>query len=487
MSNWALFAAGLYVAVSIAIKLCMVVIVPQRRTPNSALLWLVFIFIAPILGLIGYLVFGRTKLSPYRQKIQHENDVRLKEAIRRLRLDKKLPETSFASGSESRYIARMNESLGGFPVLGGNSIELIPEYQKSVDRIIEDMRTATKHIHVEYYILADDKTAEPFIEALIQARKRGVACRVLVDYLSSFRRLKKFRKRFEAAGIQFQALLSPFGKHRSRPDLRNHRKIVVIDGLIAYTGSQNIINDTYNRKSNIKKGMSYEELVVRIRGPLVLELDSLFLTDLESETGERLQWRRSTDEVGTFERAGDTLAQIAPSGPAYSSDNNRLLFNSLIHNAERKIVITTPYFIPDTTLGDALKIAKVRGVEVVLITPSLPDAFITSRAQRSYYEEFLEAGIAIHLYDPPNFLHAKHMSIDDDIAVIGSSNMDVRSLALNAEVSLIVYDKKVVSELRKTESGYLAKSHQLHLNSWRRRPRIKKVVENVVRLLSNFV
>ena len=163
------------------------------------------------------------------------------------------------------------------------------------------------------------------------------------------------------------------------------------------------------------------------------------------------------------------------------------MFVSLIHTARKKIVVTTPYFIPDATLGDALKIAQARGVQVSLIVPFMPDAFITSRAQHSYYQEFLEAGITIYLYDPPNFLHAKHMSIDGDIAVIGSSNMDIRSLELNAEVSLIAYDQKVVSDLRAIEAGYLTRSHQLHTHAWQRRPRSKRIVENVVRLLSNFV
>lgn len=233
--------------------------------------------------------------------------------------------------------------------------------------------------------------------------------------------------------------------------------------------------------------MHYAELVARVRGPIVLELNSLFLTDWQAETGEQLQWKRGTDEIAAIKPSGAVLAQVMPSGPAYSSDNNRLLFISLIHNAEKKIVITSPYFIPDATLGDALKIAKARGVRVILITPFLPDSFLTSRAQRSYYEEFLEAGIDIYLYDPPNFLHAKHMSIDDDIAVIGSSNMDIRSLQLNAEVSLIVYDSKVVSDLRAVEAMYMEKSKQLHLNAWQRRPKAKKVVENTARLLSNFV
>jgi cardiolipin synthase len=263
----------------------------------------------------------------------------------------------------------------------------------------------------------------------------------------------------------------------ARFDLRNHRKIVVIDGKTGYIGSQNLVNRDF------KPGIIYEELVARVAGPAVLQLQAVFLTDYFAESDVNLFLPEYFPQQTP---AGGTPVQALPSGPGYPQANSQRLIVSLLHAAQQRVVITSPYFIPDEALLDAMKIAVLRGVEVHMVVSRQADQILVCHAQRSYYDELQEAGIRIHVYRE-HLMHAKHLSFDDRIAVIGSSNLDMRSFLLNEEIMLIVPDPTVVAELQAVQERYFAESDELNLEEWRNRPRLRKVLENTARMVDSVL
>jgi len=335
-------------------------------------------------------------------------------------------------------------------------------------------------------MFADDKIGAPVIDALVRARQRGVVCRVLIDHLGNIGYHRPVVKRLGAAGIPVHQMLpvKPFDNQWNRMDLRNHRKIVVVDGLVGFTGSQNLIEDTYHKRGNIKKGIHYLELVARVTGPVVRELNAAFITDWYSETEELLDERTAPEMRVRTPVTGEALCQVLPSGPGFEHTNNLMYFVALFHTARRRITIVNPYFVPEEPLLLALTSAAQRGVEVTLIVSEIGDQFLAYHAQDSYYEELLKAGVHIHRYQAPIILHSKSISIDDDIAVIGSSNMDIRSFQLNLEITLACYDTQVVADLQKLEAEYIRCSHPLHLEAWQSRPLLTRFVDNLARLTS---
>jgi cardiolipin synthase len=377
---------------------------------------------------------------------------------------------------------KLNTNLSSLPACAGNCVELLPIYNYNIKRIAEDIDHAQKYIHVEYFTLSRDEETEDVFAAMERAVSRGVKVRVLMDHLGShsFPNFKEMQKRLTSAGIQHHLMLPLhlFGANYTRPDLRNHRKIVVVDGLVGYTGSQNLIKRNYFRKDTIY----YNELVARVSGPVVAELEAAFLTDWYSETGVLLD-RQTAPEI-TFEpvKSGNMLCQVLPSGSGFPNENNLKLFTSLIHAARHTLVITNPYFVPDDALTTAMTSAAQRGVHVTLVNSEVYDQFFVGHAERSYYEELLKAGVKIYLYKSPILLHAKHISIDDDIAVIGSSNLDIRSFQLNLEVTLVCYDPRVVAALRQIEADNLLKSKPVSLDEWETRGVSEKLFENISRL-----
>jgi cardiolipin synthase len=357
-----------------------------------------------------------------------------------------------------------------------------------VDCIVQDIDRAQRYVHIEYFMFADDKIGGPVLDALARARARGVVCRVLIDHLGNIGYHGKVLKKMNAAGIPVRQMLpaKPFDHQWNRIDLRNHRKIVVVDGLVGFTGSHNLVEDTYHKRGNIRKGMHYIELVARVTGPVVRELDAAFITDWYSETEELLDPRTAPETRGVTQVTGEALCQVLPSGPGFEHNNNLMLFVALFHTARWKITIANPYVVPDEPLLLALTSAAQRGVEVTLIVSEIGDQFLVFHAQRSYYEELLKAGVRIYLYKSPVLLHSKYLIIDDDIAVIGSSNMDIRSFELNLEVTLVCYNNRVATDLQEITADYLRQARALHLEDWQMRPPWIKLFDNLARLTSSL-
>lgn len=456
------------------IRLVMIVVVPFRRTPAAAKGWLLLIFFEPIVGLFIYLIIGRARLPRW----QRVRIARLAEVMAPVvrRFDNHPCIFHPEVGPTLSQAVTLAENLGQSPILGGNAVELLSDYNGTIDRLVADIDQARNHVHLLFYIFADDPVTAPVVEALGRAVQRGVTCRVLADAIGSRIGLRTLIPKLRGLGVQIHAMLplSLYPMRKGRPDLRNHRKIAVIDGRIGYTGSQNLI------AADFKDGIAYEDLMVRVVGPVVSELQYVFATDWFLETEEILE---ATDTFPDPEIAGTIPAQVLPSGPAFSTSNNQRLFVALVHGAKQRVVLTTPYFIPDEPLLQAMQTAALRGVDVHLVVSEEGDNAIVLLAQESYYEELLEAGIQIHLYHK-DFLHAKHLSIDDSVALIGSSNLDIRSFVLNAELMLLIYDSRPIVELAAEQERYYANARLLTLTTWRQRSFGRKLAQNLSRLSS---
>jgi cardiolipin synthase len=462
-------------------------IIPANRKPGEATAWLLLIFVAPIVGAILFLLLGSPKLSKWRRDQQYKMNERIKDLAEDA---EQIPELAplVDPPLPARYepLVDLIDQLSGMPVTAGNTVELLPDYVGAVERIVQDIDAARRYVHLEYFMFANDKIGAPVIDALVRARERGVVCRVLIDHLGNIGYHGPVLKRLGGAGIPVHQMLpaKPFDNQWNRIDLRNHRKIIVVDGAVGYTGSQNLVEDTYHKRANIKRGIHYIELVVRVTGPVVRELNSAFVTDWHSETEELLTIRTAPELRVRTQATGDALCQVLPSGPGFEHDNNLMLFVALFHAARRRITIANPYVVPEESLLLALTSAAQRGVEVNLLVSEIGDQFLVHHAQGSYYEELLKAGVRIYRYQPPVILHSKSISIDDDIAVISSSNMDIRSFQLNLEVTLVCYDPHVVADLRKIEAEYLRCSRPLPLETWQARPLHMKLFDNLARLTS---
>jgi cardiolipin synthase len=481
--NFSAISVGIGVFLVIAdfvIRVLAVVFIPRNRRPQTATAWLLAIFFLPYIGIILFLLIGSRRLPKKRREKQREINRYILETTEGI--DKVSRDGSWPEWLEP--IIELNRKLGAMPLVGGNSAQLHPNYAESIRAMTDAVGRATKYVHVEFYILSVDKTTEPFFEALEDAVKRGVTVRVLLDHIASLRApgYRRTIRRLNRIKVTWHLMLpvQPWRGRFQRPDLRNHRKILVIDGVTAYTGSQNMVDTSYNKRSNKRRGLQWKDLMVRFEGPIVAGVNALFVTDWYSETGELLV-RES--ELPDFSSRPNTLdAQVVPSGPGFDGENNLRLFNSLLYAAQERIIITSPYFVPDESMLYSITTAAQSGLDVQLFVSEIGDQPVVYHAQRSYYEQLLRAGVRIWLYRSPTVLHAKHFTIDDQVAVIGSSNMDMRSFSLNLEISVMVRGKTFVDALRTIEADYRSKSRELTLDEWLSRPLPSRVLDNVARL-----
>ncbi|HWH25682.1 MAG TPA: cardiolipin synthase, partial [Pseudolysinimonas sp.] len=447
--------------------------------PQTALAWLLLIFFQPYVGIILFFLLGRARLPRNRRRRQREvNDYILEttEGFDKVKRDPPWPPWL-------EPIVELNRKLGAMPLVGGNTARMWADNQASLDAMVADIYAAESTIHAEFYILSLDATTKPFFDALEAARARGVTVRVLLDHLGNFPYpgYRRTVRRLKRMGVEWHLML-PFQPWRlliQRPDLRNHRKLLVIDGQVGFTGSQNIIETPYQKRSNRRRGLRWKDYMARFEGPVVAGIDALFVTDWYSETGELL-----TREAAPVRRMGDGHldCQVVPSGPGFRGENNLRLFNSLVYAAQERIILVSPYFVPDDSMLYAITTAAQSGLDVQLFVSEIGDQFFVYHAQRSYYEELLRAGVRIFRYAKPTILHAKHFTIDDQIAVIGSSNLDMRSFTLDLEISVMVRGGEFLKELRALEDDYRANSTELTLEAWMSRPLPRRILDHVARL-----
>jgi cardiolipin synthase A/B len=457
------------------IRIVMLFVVPRRRAPQSAMAWLLVIFFEPWIGLALYWLIGSHRLP--KRRIREHNEIlqRLETVNRRFEDQSHIVRPQL--GEHAMTAVKLAERLGYMPILDGNNVELIAQTEEFIARLTADIDKAEHHVHLLFYIFADDSTGRCVAEALYRAVARGVKCRVLADGVGSRPFFKSLGREMIARGVELHAALPVgiFRRQMARLDLRNHRKVVVIDGRVGYTGSQNIVDAGYGRKD-----LAWHDLMVRLAGPIIMELQAVFASDWYFETNEMLDGEEFFPDP---QESGEIAVQTLPSGPSYPTENYQRMVVAAIHAAERHVTITTPYFVPDEAFLQAMQTAVLRGVKLEVIVPRRVDQKLVGAAGRSYYDDLLDMGATLYLYDE-GLLHAKTMCIDDSIAFIGSSNFDIRSFALNFEINLLFYGPQVAQQLRAQHQKYIAKSFQLTAENWGKRPAIKKLFQNVAKLVS---
>jgi cardiolipin synthase len=472
MMHWSI----IYLISEWVIRLTMLVYVPRQRTAAAARAWLLLIFLLPWPGIVFYALVGRIYLPKDRLARQERASKKIR-IVQEQMLARQAPEPGLPPNVSP--LAALAARLGDFEPLHGNRVELLTDYQGSIERLVADIDGARRHVHLLYYIFEDDVTGRRVAEALARAAARGVPCRVLLDAVGSKWGLRRLSRKLRREGIGVTALLPAgiFRRNAARFDLRNHRKIAVIDGVIGYSGSQNMCDGRF------VKGFPNQELVARLEGPAVWQLQAVFLGDYYLETNQVL------DDMEIFPKpaqSGESIAQALPSGPGYGRENAQELLIALLYAARECAVLTTPYFVPDEPFLEAMRAAARRGVAVHLVVSQHANQRLTQLAQRSFYGELLAAGVRIHLYRP-GFLHAKNLTIDDDVALVGSANIDIRSFALNEEISLLFYDRGVVSDLQRIQEGYLAQSELLDAGEWGRRSLAARTLQGIARLADSFL
>ncbi len=470
--------SGIYIASEWVIRVGSLVYVPQRRPPSAARAWLLLIFFLPWLGLLLYLLIGRAYLSRRRFRVQKQ----IYDLIRRL-----VPRTASFEAEVCAIVSpehlpalQLADRLSEFPAVGGNSFELLPHYEAAIERIVAEVDGAKRYVHMLFYIFEDDEVGRLVSRALQRAAERGVAVCVLMDAIGSRAGLEGLGPDLRAAGVEVIALmpLRLFGPNAGRFDLRNHRKIVVVDGMAAFFGSQNIVSARANR------GMVNEEMLVRATGPIVRHLDAVLLGDRYLEVGSLPPERGIPAPAGPGTNGG--LAQVVPSGPGYNGGTAEAVMIALMYGARSRVVLTSPYVIPSDAFLTAMCSTARRGVAVELIVDAESNKPLVQLAQQSYYDTMLSAGVNIHRHSG-SFLHAKHMSVDDDVALIGSSNFDIRSFALNAEISVLIYDRAVVADLKRVQEAYLRQSDRVTVEERRALRLPRRALENLARLTDSLL
>lgn len=464
-----------------ALKLALIsfILTRRRMNPATSLAWIVVMFALPLLGMVLYLLIGETRIARRRIK-QHESIVA---RIRSMTAGSDAPVHRYRHAwvpSDYTPIALLAESVARNPVRPGNRLTLVGDTDVFVQSLVEDIDAAELHCHLLFYIYLPDHSGRRVAEALMNAERRGVECRVLVDSVGSKQLLRSdLARQMRDAGVQVVEAL-PVNALRAlfhRIDLRNHRKIVVIDGHIGYTGSHNLADPEFGIK---KRYAPWVDAAMRIDGPATGDLQALFVEDWYLDTDEAL-----ADVIKVAPGAHDDGApvQIMGTGPDTNNEALRQLVPAMIHAAREELILTTPYFVPDESTLLALAAAGRRGVETTLVVPARNDSPLVAAASRGYYDMMLEADVRVAEYTG-GLLHAKTMTIDRNLAIVSTANLDRRSFDLNFEVSSMIYDSDFASELRLLQKSYLNQARIIRADVWRARPWRVRLTHNAAGLLS---
>jgi cardiolipin synthase len=467
-----LLAAGEWI-----IRLIMLpVVVLRKEKPTTCLAWLGIVFFEPWIGLVLYLLIGENRLG--RKRLQRRRS-------RRLQLDSAeyfyvQPDHVIDPDDNDDFgvLVHLAEHVGGLPVVAGNSISLMTETNVVIDRLIDEIDAARQHVHLLFYIFQDDVVGRRVAEALARAAERGVACRVLADAIGSRQLFRRLAPWLREHGVRIFPVLPanlwriPF----KRLDLRNHRKLAVIDGTVAFTGSQNIVEASYGHK---RAGV-WHDIMARITGPVVCQLQAIFLEDWFYESGELIEDRALFPPC---EPKGPIAIQVVPTGPDQPTELFQDLIVKAIFMARRCVTITSPYFIPNEAMLLAMRLAALRGVQIDLAIPRRCDHRIVQAAGSFYCTYLMRYGVNVYLFRD-GMLHAKTLTIDNELAMFGSANYDIRSFDLNFELNLFVHAEEAVQEMRRLQQGYLDRSDRATADDFPGRTLLGRLKVNLAKLFS---
>ena len=448
----------------------------RTRRASSNLTWILVILAIPFLGALIYVFLGEVRLGQGRTRRHAEQVKRIRASIGIHQRAGRYPELV----QDHQGLANLATFVGESEPRGGNALQLVANSEQLIEHLTRDIERAEKHCHLLFYIFLTDSTGRRVCEALARAAKRGVACRLLVDAVGSRPFLdSEMRRTLQKSGVRVAAAL-PANILRAtlaRMDLRNHRKIVVIDGQVGYTGSQNIADADFAPKRGFAP---WFDASLRIQGPVVHDLQSLFVEDWYVDTQESLEELLKI-EVPTM--PDGVPVQIMGTGPLSHHEALRQFNQAAFHSARTELILTTPYFVPDEATFAALCTAARRGVHTHVVVPARNDSPLVSAASRSFYGEMLDCGIEIHEFTK-GLLHAKTLTVDREMALVGTANFDRRSFELNFEVSTLVYDTDFASQLRFLQRSYMNDARRIEPGRWKQRRWPLRVGQNAAGLLS---
>ncbi|MBS0205797.1 MAG: cardiolipin synthase [Planctomycetes bacterium] len=453
-------------------------ILRPHREPASRLAWVVVISVLPMVGIVAYLLLGETNIGRRRAARMREVLDRLPHVMHSLAAAVAQP-----SQIPVRYahLFRVGESVNGFQPVGNNQARLLSDSNAAIDALVADIDAARNHVHLTFYIWLTDHNGVKVIQALQRAAGRGVACRAMADALGSRPLIRSEHwLAMRQSGVRVATAL-PIGNPLLRPlrgriDLRNHRKVVVIDNQITYCGSQNCADPEFRVKP---KYAPWVDAMVRFEGPIARQNQHLFASDWMAQVDEDLSDLLHEPLIG-----GDPglIAQVIGTGPTIRNSAMPELFETLMYAARTELFITTPYYVPDESMQAALCACARRGVAVTVLFPARNDSHIVAAASRSYYAELLAAGVQIFEYEG-GLLHTKSLTLDGEITLIGSANMDRRSFELNYENNILVYDAELTAVIRRRQDEYYSRSRQVTAEMVSQWPITRRLWNNSIAML----
>lgn len=481
LTLWTLFQI-IYI---VAVTLVCLRIIYDTQSFSKTLAYLLLVVLVPIFGMIFYLSFGINyrKRKMYSKKLIVDDELSQKLKKELLAYFKIAFQSAKTSLDDYKKLINMITTDTISSVSANNTVELLFNGEKKFPKVIETLKNAKHHIHIEYYIFEDDTIGNQIVDLLIQKAQEGVEVRFIYDAYGSRAIRGKTLKRLKAAGVQafpFHRVIFIFLANRL--NYRNHRKIIIVDGSEAFIGGINI-SDRYINSPEVKQ-MYWRDTHLYIKGHAVYVLQHTFMCDWNfcaSDTlGPTLDY---FPPPNSFNVTNSKVVQIAASGP--DSVTPTILYSLLqvINLAKKEVLITTPYFIPSESIMDALIIAALGGVKVKLLVPGVSDSRFVNAAARSYYKYLLYAGVEIYVYQK-GFVHAKTVAVDRKIAVVGTANMDYRSFDLNFEINAIVYDETVASELSDAFYMDIESADLIDPEEWNKRSKAAKLIEKSARMVS---
>jgi cardiolipin synthase len=471
---------GIIILLNIAFA--VVVIFRERRDATSSWAWLLVLFFIPLLGFLLYLLFGQN-LSRYHM-FQWEDRKKLGiETLLSKQLEQIRNDTfEFRSETERDYkqLIYMHLINNDAVLTNDNHVDVFIDGNKKFDKLLEDIENANDHIHLQYYILKNDQLGNRLIKALTKKAQQGIKVRVLYDDLGSRGLRSSFFAELRAAEGEVEVFFpSKLRWINLRLNYRNHRKLVIIDGHIGYVGGFNV-GDEYLGLD--PKFGYWRDTHLRIQGPAVYAIQTRFILDWNQATHKRnISYLQEHFPKPVIK--GDSSLQIVTSGPDSEWEQIKNGYIKMISTAKKTIRIQTPYFIPDASVLDALKIACLSGVDVNIMIPNKPDHPFVYWATMSYIGEMLSSGARVYIYEN-GFIHAKTIIVDHEISSVGTANIDVRSFKLNFEVNAFIYDTEIAQKLDEFFQNDIALSRELSLEAYHQRPRLIRFKESISRLLS---
>ncbi len=453
------------------------ILLRPRVRATSPVAWILFIVAVPFAGIVLYLLIGEVRTGSRRKRRHRRIQADIRSVLRRAwRDDDATGIVPLGTESLARLARLGSETLPR----GGNRLTLLTGAHSFLEALVRDIEAAREHVHLLFYIYLDDRAGRAIADALIRAQARGIQCRLLVDHVGSDEFLRsELCRELERAGVRVVAALptSIARIARIRLDMRNHRKIAVLDGRIGYTGSHNIAEEAFHPKPRFAP---WVDATLRIDGPTVRDLQVLFIEDWYMDSAENLDHLIAMDPG---RHQDGRVVQIV--GTGVNSQNRALVqvIQSAVHMAREELIVTTPYFVPDEGTLAAITTAAVRGVHTIVVVPARNDSPLVALASRSFYQPLLDAGAEIHEFTR-GLLHAKTITVDRDFAMVSTANLDRRSFEINFELSTLVYDSDFASELRMLQMGYLDDCRRVDGRKWESRRWPRRLAENVAGLFS---